>query len=75
MKISEAIALIHNPTLEQNRAQSWCDLGCGTGTFTMALAQSLAPGSTIHAVDLDPKALEAIPNKIMESSFVRFLPI
>jgi len=27
---------------------AWCDLGCGFGAFTMALAQSLA-GSTIHA--------------------------
>jgi hypothetical protein len=63
MKISEAMALIRNPTLQQNRTQSWCDLGCGTGTFTMALAQSLASGSTIHAVDLDSKALGTIPDE------------
>ena len=29
----------------------------------MALAQSLASGSTIHAVDLDQEALEAIPDQ------------
>jgi methylase of polypeptide subunit release factors len=63
MKISEAIALIRNPFLEQNRIQSWCDLGCGTGTFTKALAQSLVSGSTIHAVDLDSKALEVVPDE------------
>src|ERR1700733_1236619 len=63
MKISEAIALIRNPILEQTRTQSWCDLGCGSGTFTMALAQSLASGSTIHAVDLNSKALESIPDE------------
>ena len=63
MKISEAMALIRNPTLQQNRIQSWCDLGCGTGTFTMALAQSLASGSTIHAVDLDQRALGGIPDQ------------
>ena len=63
MKISEAIALIQNPLLEQNRIQSWCDLGCGTGTFTKALAQSLVSGSTIHAVNLDPKALASIPDE------------
>jgi hypothetical protein len=63
MKISEAMALIRNPTLQQNRTQSWCDLGCDTGTFTMALAQSLASGSTIHAVDLDSKALGTIPDE------------
>jgi len=63
MKISEAMALIRNPTLQQNRIQSWCDLGCGTGTFTRALAQSLASGSTIHAVDLNSRALESIPDE------------
>ena len=63
MKISEAIALIRNPLLEQNRIQSWCDLGCGTGTFTKALAQSLDSGSTILAVDMDSTALKAIPGR------------
>jgi hypothetical protein len=63
MKISGAIALIRNPILEQNRIQSWCDLGCGTGMFTLALAQALVSGSTIHAVDLDSKALESIPDE------------
>ena len=29
----------------------------------MALAQLLAPGSTIYAVDLDPRALEGIPRQ------------
>ena len=61
MKISEAIALIHAPLIEWARPQSWCDLGCGSGTFTMALAHLLAPGSTIHAVDLDQRALGGVP--------------
>ena len=61
MKISEATALIHTPLIEWARPQSWCDLGCGSGTFTTALAQLLAPGSIIHAVDLDPRALEYVP--------------
>ena len=49
--------------IEWTRPQSWCDLGCGSGAFTIALAQSLASGSTIHAVDLDQEALEAIPDQ------------
>jgi len=49
--------------IEWTRPQSWCDLGCGSGTFTIALAQSLASGSTIHAVDLDQEALKAIPDQ------------
>jgi Methyltransferase domain len=63
MKVSEARALIRTPIIEWARPQSWCDLGCGSGTFTTALAESLASGSTIHAVDLDQGAMEAIPDQ------------
>src|SRR3984957_10286325 len=63
MKISQATALIRTPLIEWVRPQDWCDLGCGTGSFTIALAELLAPGSTIYAVDLDQKALEEIPDR------------
>jgi ubiquinone/menaquinone biosynthesis C-methylase UbiE len=62
VKISEATTLIRTPLIEWARPQSWCDLGCGSGTFTTALAHLLAPSSTIHAVDLDPEALEYVPD-------------
>jgi ubiquinone/menaquinone biosynthesis C-methylase UbiE len=62
VKISEATALIRTPLIEWARPQSWCDLGCGRGTFTTALAQLLAPGSMIHAVDLNPGALKYVPD-------------
>jgi ubiquinone/menaquinone biosynthesis C-methylase UbiE len=61
MKLTEAAAFIRTPLIEWARPQSWCDLGSGSGTFTMALAQLLALGSTIYAVDFDPRALEEIP--------------
>jgi SAM-dependent methyltransferase len=41
--------------------ETWADLGCGDGTFTRALAQLLAAGSVVHAVDLDEAALAGIP--------------
>ena len=63
MKISEATALIRTPMIEWARPQSWCDLGCGSGTFTIALTQLLSSGSTIHAIDLDPRALGEIPDQ------------
>jgi SAM-dependent methyltransferase len=63
MKIDQAMTLIRTPLIEWSLPQSWCDLGCGGGTFTTALAQLLAPGSTIHAVDLDPETLEKIPGQ------------
>lgn len=59
--------------IEWTRPQSWCDLGCGSGTFTIALAQSLASGSTIHAVDLNQKALEAIPDQYRGVAICRVL--
>jgi ubiquinone/menaquinone biosynthesis C-methylase UbiE len=62
VKISDASALIRTPLIKWARPQSWCDLGCGSGTFTKALAHVLAPGSTIHAVDLDQRALESVPD-------------
>lgn len=35
-------------------AARWADLGCGSGTFTLALAQFLPAGSSIEAIDLHP---------------------
>jgi ribosomal protein L11 methylase PrmA len=64
MKISEAIALIRTPMIEWERPQSWCDLGCGSGTFTTALARLSASGSRIHAFDLDQIALDRIQYRI-----------
>ena len=40
---------------------TWADLGCGDGTFTLALAEVLAPDSLIHAIDRDAAALKRIP--------------
>jgi hypothetical protein len=73
MKMSEATALIRIPLIKWGRPQSWCDLGCGTGTFTIALAQSLASGSTVHAVDLDRGALGAIPDQYRGVTILKVL--
>jgi trans-aconitate methyltransferase len=62
MEISQAVELIATPLIDWTRPQSWCDLGSGTGTFTMALARLLAPGSTIFAMDQDRRALAEIPD-------------
>lgn len=39
-------------------AGRWADLGAGSGAFTLALADLLPPGSEIHAVDKDRRALD-----------------
>ncbi len=52
------------PTAASRRdgPSTWADLGCGTGTFTLALAELLAPGSVIHAMDRDASVLRKIPS-------------
>ena len=36
----------------------WAELGAGDGAFTLALAELLGPGATIHTIDRDRRALE-----------------
>jgi SAM-dependent methyltransferase len=43
-----------------NPAGVWADLGCGTGAFTLALADLLHPESVIYAVDKDKGALSEL---------------
>lgn len=63
MTTEQAAALLRTPGVEWVRPQIWCDLGCGEGTFTLALASLLAPGSMIHAIDVDARALQKIPER------------
>jgi trans-aconitate methyltransferase len=60
---SDARALIAHPSLAEGGPQEWADLGCGDGTFTVALASLLPAGSTVHAIDKDTRALAHIPER------------
>jgi ubiquinone/menaquinone biosynthesis C-methylase UbiE len=53
MEIDEAIKFINHPLLDKASKTYWADLGSGTGLFTHALARTLAPGSTVYAIDKD----------------------
>ncbi len=57
MRHRDAVDMIAGAGLETAVPATWADLGCGDGTFTLALADLLAPGSTIHAMDRDAVAL------------------
>lgn len=70
MTLEDARALIAHPSLSAGHPQVWADLGCGDGTFTMALATLLPAGSTIHAIDKDSRALAHIPARSGEVSIV-----
>ena len=62
MRLRDAIEMLADSDVAALGPTSWADLGAGDGTFTLALAEMLAPGSVIHAVDLDGSALRRIPS-------------
>jgi SAM-dependent methyltransferase len=57
----DAVALIADAPLDRSAPSRWADLGSGDGTFTLALADLLAPGSVVHAIDRDRASLASIP--------------
>lgn len=60
MEIREAYELIETAQLN-SRKQVWCDLGCGSGIFTLALSELLPSDSLIYAVDQNESSLKSIP--------------
>ncbi len=62
MQISQAVSLLTSDFFTTRPSpQTWADLGCGTGTFTQALAELLPSQSFITAIDQDQNALRHIP--------------
>jgi SAM-dependent methyltransferase len=61
MRHLEAAAMIEGAGFDRLVPATWADLGCGDGTFTLALASLLAPGSLVHAIDRDPAAIAQLP--------------
>lgn len=59
MEINEAIRLIE-PALPVNISHSrWADLGCGNGTFTIALSHLLGEGSIVYAIDKQSQTIHS----------------
>ncbi|MGN6178495.1 MAG: class I SAM-dependent methyltransferase [Mucilaginibacter sp.] len=63
MQQTEAINLLKSGILTKE-IQRWADLGCGSGTFTIALAELLAPGGEIYAVDVKRQTLPHAHNNV-----------
>ncbi len=63
VRIRDAMEMISGG-VDAGGPRIWADLGCGDGTFTRALAQLLAAGSVVHAIDLDDAALRNIPAEL-----------
>jgi SAM-dependent methyltransferase len=62
MRSRDATEMLADSGVDALGPTIWADLGCGNGTFTLALAEVLASGSVIHAVDLDGSGLRRIPS-------------
>jgi hypothetical protein len=81
MELNEAIRLLHYPDILKEHQTIWADLGSGSGLFTRALSNFLAPGSRIYAIDKHPgqgKRIEVengIGIESITADFVRDSPI
>jgi len=62
MRLRDAIDMLADSGVQALGPTTWADLGCGDGMFTLALADLLASGSIVHAIDLDGGALRRIPS-------------
>ena len=51
MKSEDAVSLINSDGILKTHPQTWADLGCGSGLFTIALSEILFEKSNIYAVD------------------------
>ena len=60
MLLEEAAGLIKSNSISQTEPEVWAELGCGSGTFTNALASILIFGSIIYAVDKNKSQLSRI---------------
>jgi ubiquinone/menaquinone biosynthesis C-methylase UbiE len=63
MQFKEVVELIANDFISGVNRQVWADLGCGSGTFTAALANLLSEDSLIYAVDKSKIDLDRIPTQ------------
>ncbi|MFN7116541.1 MAG: class I SAM-dependent methyltransferase [Saprospiraceae bacterium] len=63
MQHAQAVQLLQAAPLSPLPGQTWADLGCGTGTFTLALAEILAQPGLILALDQDAAALRQVPTQ------------
>jgi ubiquinone/menaquinone biosynthesis C-methylase UbiE len=63
MQPSEAVTMLEPAGWIIHTPQTWADLGCGKGIFTLALASLLPARSNIFSIDRDADSLQFIPQE------------
>ena len=52
-----------------SKGQVVADLGCGTGFYTLALADSIGSEGKVYAVDFDEKCIHALEDKVNKGGY------
>ena len=52
-----------------------CDVGAGPGYFTLRLARAVGPTGRVYAVDVEPKILEALRERLAKSGLRNVTPV
>jgi len=55
--------------------QTACDIGAGPGYFTLRLARAVGPSGFVFAVDVEPRILEALRDRLGEAGVTNVAPI
>jgi ubiquinone/menaquinone biosynthesis C-methylase UbiE len=55
--------------------QTACDIGTGTGYFALRLAKEVAPGGFVYAVDVEPRILEVVRERMKEGGTRNVTPV
>ncbi len=61
--------------LEIKTGQTVCDLGCGNGFYTFALAEKVGPRGKVLAVDIQPEMLDLLRNRAKARNFPNIEPV
>jgi SAM-dependent methyltransferase len=61
--------------LALKRGQTACDIGAGPGYFTLRLAEAVGPEGRVFAVDVEPRILAALRDRLAEGGIASVVPI
>ena len=57
------------------KGQVACDIGAGPGYFTLRLARAVGPTGLVYAVDVEPKILEALRDRLAAAEVRNVVPV